>query len=61
MAAGGILSALSGGTIAAAVAALAAVAVAVTAITGGIAQAAAPVDYSQKIDALEGHRDTVGE
>ena len=61
MAAGGILSALSGGTIAAVVAALAAVAVAVTTITGGIVQAAAPTNYSKQIDTLEGHRDRVGE
>lgn len=58
---GGLLSALSGGTLGAILAAVGAAASVITLITGGIAQAAEPVDYSERISTLTGHRDEVAE
>ena len=58
---GGLLSALSGGTLGAVLAAVGAAASVITLITGSIAQAAEPVDYSERISTLTGHRDEVAE
>jgi hypothetical protein len=52
---------LSGGTAGAILATIGAVASLVTLATGSIAQAAEPIDYSQQISTLTGHRDEVAQ